>query len=232
MKTINAFLAFLLLTTVAFGRVPEANKNGKEVKNSVTKMKRYGVKSAVVEYEISGAKTGTEKLIFDDWGAKEVKYENGKIAVSGFTVEDNRMTIIEGDWTYKIDLKSKTGTKIKTPYLDEMKQAAGSEDLTVVGERIMKKMGGKIIGQEVLLGKRCDIWEIESVGTKSWVWEWITLKTEVKFMGNSILVKAVKVDVNTSLPSNTFDIPEGVSISEGSPANSILDMIKNKSKKN
>lgn len=232
MRIIKTFSLLMLALNVACGSTTDDKKiDGQPENGSETEYKRYGIKSAIVEYEIHGMRTGTEKLLFDNWGAKEAKYEKGKISVAGFTVEDNKLSITDGEWTYTIDLKANTGSKIKTPFIDKMAEAAGTNDLTEIGERIMRSMGGKIIGQEEILGKQCDIWEIKSAGSKSWVWNWVTLKTEVNFMGNSITITAVRFEEDASIPASTFEIPDNVTISDGPDLNSIMNMIKGGAKK-
>ena len=57
-------------------------------------------------------------------------------------------------------------------------------------------MGGKKIGTEKFLGKQTDIWEIKQMGTKSWVWKGVTLKTESNMMGMKINIVATKISEN------------------------------------
>ncbi len=70
------------------------------------------------------------------------------------------------------------------------------QDLTEVGEKMLKQMGGKEIGSEKFLGKPTDIWEIKQMGTKAWVWKGVPLKTELNMMGMKINVVATKISEN------------------------------------
>lgn len=142
--------------------------------------KRYKLKKAHVEYQISGSmQSGSEHLYFDDWGKREAKYTSLTIKVSGFTQENHKATFLEGKWIYAVDLTSKTGTKQE----NEMFKDLSDEELADLGKQTMIQMGGKKIGTETILGKRCEVWDIPKAGSKTWLWNWIPLKTEVNMGG-------------------------------------------------
>ncbi len=160
---------------------------------SDAKMKRYGVKQACIEYTVSGdMQSGTEVLYFDHWGAREAKYEMKTIKVGPMKTEENKVTYMEGSMAYTVNLKDNTGSKMENPMLKGFE----GQDLSEVGEKMMKQMGGKKIGSEKFLGKQCDIWEIKQMGTKSWVWKGVPMKTELNMMGMKINVVATKISEN------------------------------------
>jgi len=149
----------------------------------------------------------------------------------GISVKENKLTIIDGEWTYNINLDQNSGTKIKTPFVEQIIENTGNKDLTDFGEQMMKNMGGKITGKESVLGKECDIWEIKNLGTKVWVWNWIPLKSDANLMGQKITQTATKIDAGASVPAEKLNIPSGVSISDGADLNSIMNKIKRGDKK-
>ncbi|MGD8305823.1 MAG: hypothetical protein PVF17_04140, partial [Ignavibacteria bacterium] len=51
------------------GNVPDLNNRPK--KFSIADKKIFGVKSGIIEYQITGSQEGTRKLYFDDWGRKQ-----------------------------------------------------------------------------------------------------------------------------------------------------------------
>jgi outer membrane lipoprotein-sorting protein len=230
MRSFNFFLLTVFCFTAINCTALENEQQNPETEatsnNAAVSYKRYGVEQGMVEYELSGAKTGKQSLYFIDWGMKEAKYETGEIKMMSITVKENRLNILDGEWTYGIDLDKNTGTKMKTPLLEELVENSKSGDLTDVGEDMLKKMGGRKIGQENILGKNCDIWEVKSVGTKTWVWNYVPLKTETIFMGQTIKITATKVDFNTSIPADKFKIPSDVTITEGLDVKSLLDKMK------
>jgi len=74
------------------------------------------------------------------------------------------------------------------------------EDLNEVGKKMMEAWGGKIIGKGKVLGKECDIWEISDMGTKTWIWNWIPLKT-VTSMGMIITTEATEISEKCDKPA-------------------------------
>lgn len=74
--------------------------------------KRY-----LVEYEMSGMQKGTETVYFDRWGWREAKYTNSDLSIAGISRKESRLSLMDGEWLYTIDLERRTGTKIKNTLL-------------------------------------------------------------------------------------------------------------------
>lgn len=161
---------------------------------------------------------------------RKANYITAETSIGGFSIKENKITILDGEWTYNIDLDKKSGSKIKTQLLYELIETAGDKDLGELGEEMLIRMGGKKIGKDEMLGKTCDIWELQSLNTRSWVWNWITLKTEAKLMGITVIKTATKIDANASIPEEKFKIPAGIVISEGVHPGSILNKLKGNKK--
>ena len=83
--------------------------------------------------------------------------------------EENKVTYMEGAMAYTVNLKDNTGSKMENPMLKGFE----GQDLTEVGEKMMKQMG-----------------------TKSWVWKGVPMKTELNMMGIKINVVATKISEN------------------------------------
>ncbi len=166
--------------------------------NAASSKQRYSLKQACIEYKIIGDMfSGTEKLYFDSYGMREAKYSYQNIKVMGMTKENNTgvFTNYEEDGIiYTYDYKTKTGTKMKNPLQDAFKE----QDMKDVGKKMVEQMGGKKTGTGKILGKQCDIWEIKNMGSKTWIWNWIPLKTETNMMGMKMTIEATKI-------SETFD---------------------------
>ncbi len=189
MRKLQILIAIVLLAAFAACNQTTAEDEGGG-NGSDSKMKRYGVKQACIEYTVSGdMQSGTEVLYFDQWGAREAKYEMKTTKVGPMKTEENKVTFMEGAMAYTVNLKDNTGSKMENPMLKSFE----GQDLTEVGEKMMKQMGGKKIGSEKLLGKQTDIWEIKQMGTKSWVWKGVPLKTELNMMGMKISIVATKI---------------------------------------
>lgn len=158
---------------------------------------RYGLPQAFIEYKISGGMfAGSEQLYFDQYGRREAKYTQQQIKVMGMNQETHTATFTDFNEgvIYTYDFNTKSGTRMDNPLQDAFRQ----QDIREVGEKMMLQMGGRKIGTGEVLGRPCDIWEIKSMGTKTWVWKWISLKTETNMMGNTMTIEAIKI-------SETYD---------------------------
>lgn len=191
------------------------DKNSPEKKTTSTDFsKRYGIKSAIIEYVITGSQSGTKTLYFEDWGMKQAEYTNSVIQIAGFSKNINLLNIIKDDSNYIIDMDRKTGTKTKNPIKKLIAELQNQKSFGEFGEQALLKSGAMKIGQEKFLDKECDIYEIKNTGTRMWIWKWIPLKTITKVGGVEINSFAKNIEVNVSIPSEKFDIPDNISITE------------------
>lgn len=202
--------------------------SGTASSQSLAGVKRYQIKSGVVEYTLSGTRKGTETIYFDNWGMREAKYTQAEMSMMGFTQKQNTLTLLDGETTYNIDLDTKTGTKMETPILKEL--AANNKDLTDAGEKMMKSMGGVKIGTEVVLGKTCDVWEIKNMQSKTWVWKNVPLKTQVNMANMQMTMIAIKFEDGAAIPADKLKIPSDVTITEGVDMKKMLEGLKAKKK--
>ena len=186
---------------------------------------RYKVRSAIVNYKVTGMQEGTETLYFDRWGMREARYTETEIKMMGMGVKTHNLTLLDGEFTYAVDLIKKTGTKAKTPMMEALMRKAESEnrDLTDVCRDMMVQMGGKVVGEEEILGKNCQIWEIGNMKTKTWIWNGIALKSETSMMGTQTS-EATSIEIDVDIPEDKLTLPSDISMSDiGNP----MDMIKN-----
>jgi len=211
------FLAFFLLA-------------GWSVDSFGQELRRYKIRSGIIEYKMSGMQTGAETIYFDRWGMREAKYTQTEIKVASMSVKQNQYSLLDGEWTYTVDLDKKTGTKMPTPLWKELTGAAKREgkDASEIGKEMLARMGGRRIGTETLLGKSCEVWEIKSMNAKSWIWQGVTLKTEVNMMGKLMTTEAVRLQDNVNVPEEKLALPKDVKIIEGANP---MDVLKNLKKK-
>mgnify|MGYP000436370338 FL=1 len=176
--------------------------------------KRYGIKSAIVEYTITGSQSGTKTLYFDNWGMRQAEYTNSVLEIGNFSKSINILNIVKDDANYIIDLERKTGTKTKNPVKKLVAELQNQKSFGEFGEQILLKAGAMKIGQEEFLDKDCEIYEIKNTGTKMWIWKWIPLKTITKLGGVEINSVAKKIEVNVNVPEEKFTPPDNVTITE------------------
>jgi hypothetical protein len=162
-------------------------------------IKRYGLKEGCIKYKITGNMGGISKIsgeeerCFDNYGAREVVIQNQKSTTMGMTQVTHTATytdLSEGGTIYVVDLSTDppTGTRTEHPMIKSIQEESSQQ----IGKKMMEAWGGKIIGKEKVLGKECDIWEISDMGTKTWIWNWITLKTATS-MGMIVTTEATEI---------------------------------------
>lgn len=190
--------------------------------------KRYGVKSAIVEYTVTGSQSGTKILYFEKWGMRQAEYTNSVLQIAGFTKSINLLNILADDSNIIIDLNKGTGTKTKNPVKKLISELQNQKSFGEFGEQILLKSGAMKIGKEKFLDRDCDIYEIKNAGTRIWVWKWIPMKTITKTSGIEINSIAKKIDINIPVPEEKFRVPENVTLTEVDLDN-IEDYLRQKS---
>lgn len=216
MKKILLF-SVTLITAITFlscgdGRKDESDNSPKGSASDF--QKRYGIKSGVIEYIITGSQEGTKTLYFDSWGMRQAEYTRSILNVGKFTKSLNLVNIIDGEFQYMINIDQNSGTKTRNPILKAIEQLKDQKGFNEFGEQMLLSVGANKIGSENFLGKDCDVYEMKSTGTKLWVWEWITLKSETQSGGIKINLTATRINEGGSVPSEKFKIPEKVVLNE------------------
>ena len=65
------------------------------------------------------------------------------------------------------------------------------------------------------MGKLCKVWNVDKKEQKFWLWNWLALKSETKTNVNEILLTAVSMNLDVPIPSEKFQIPEGIQYIQG-----------------
>ncbi len=249
-KTVAIVISTLFM--LACGGNPETkteskgnpDSSAKELKKTDKTLKRYEVKSGIIEYQTSttgnvmGFKItgrGTKKLIFKNFGTKEIIEEEKTENNMGETTHTHSLTKFDNGVIYTVDFDRKT--IVKGDESGVYKSLAGkNSSLLETGEEMMKAMGGKKTGKGEVLSYTCDIWEI--MGQKIWIYKGVTLKTEGDMLGIKVFEKAVKIDFNIDIADSYFNLPDfpvqeitdtNPEINTGEGAKENLQKIKNMS---
>ena len=219
MKIMKKTLLFSIIILFSLIITNCGDNNKEDVDNSSKKassvfQKRFGIKSGVIEYIITGSQEGTKTLYFDDWGMKQAEYTRSVLSVGGFTKSLNIVNIIDGEYQYMINMDQNSGTKTRNPILKAIENLKNQKGFNEFGEQMILSEGFNKIGKEEFLGKDCDIYERENTGTKTWVWEWLTLKSITRSGGIDINLAATRINEGGSVPNSKFKIPDNVVLNE------------------
>ena len=174
--------------------------------------KRYEVKSGIVTYKVEGGgsilgfstkTTGTHKLYFKDWGNVEVRQEDEKETSMGKTTQQHTLQKIDHGTVYSVKEREKIIIKQDIGMLKQMDK--NGKNMSAMGKDMMKQMGGKKVGTGKVLGYPCEIWEI--MGSKTWIYKGVPLKTEANIMGFKHLDIATSAKFNVSVSNKHFALP-------------------------
>jgi len=221
-KLLPAFLMLLILVVQPAcsnneNKTPEnitTKKSKKEKKIFITDQKIYGIKSGIIEYEITGSQTGTKKLYFDDWGRKQAEFTNSTIKVGKYTKHSNLLKITKGDWQYIINLENKTGLKRENPVIEKIIELKNQTNYGEFGEQLLLISGGFESGGEIVADKKCKIFEFKKQNSKNWIWNWLMLKSETKRGKINITVVAKNIEENVFIADTVFNPPKNILIIE------------------
>ena len=221
-KLLPALLMFLILLFQPAcsndeNKTPEnitTKKSKKEKKLFITDQKIYGIKSGIIEYEITGSQTGTKKLYFDDWGRKQAEFTNSTIKVGKYTKHSNLLKITKGDWQYIINLENNTGLKRENPVIEKIIELKNQTNYGEFGEQLLLISGGYESGGDIVADKKCKIFEFKKQNSKSWIWNWLMLKSETKRGNINITVVAKNIEENVFIADTVFNPPLNILIFE------------------
>lgn len=189
------------------------NKNVKK-RFSVSDKKIFGIKSGIIEYNITGSQTGNKKLYFDEWGRMQAEFSNSTISVGKYSKHSNLLKITKNDRQYVINLDNKTGTKRENPIIEKMMELGEQINYGDFGEQLILIDGGYESGSDEVMDKNCKVFQFSKQNKTWWVWNWILLKSEIKRGNVNININATDIKTNVEMPENIFSIPDDVLITE------------------
>lgn len=213
--TMKKYLLPILITILSFSLLScgdNASEDGADGNSKTLKERRYSIRSAIVEYDISGSQEGSKTIYFDDWGMRQAEESNTTITVGEFSKTANLLSITVGEWQYTINQDTKTGTKSKSQLLEIKEELEGQKYFGELGEQMLIKMGGQKIGEERFMDKDCVVYNFKNLRMKAWYWNWILLKSETSSGPVNITVTARSLKENVSIPKEVFAVPEGVTL--------------------
>ncbi len=182
MKMVKIYLFLLLLLFALNIEVNAQSQN------------HYLIKSAGVNFVYSGDFTGTEQLLFDNYGANELLVKKLRTAKGGEIV--NTKFVRTKDTMVEINLRN---NKRKITPLSSGKTA--NETLNMLNAGNFKKSG-----LETIAGYTCQKYTGE-MGIIC-IWKGIVLKSEITVADKKMIKTAVLVDTVSDLKPSLFTINE------------------------
>ncbi len=201
------FVAMVLLSLL----VEECEKKSQSKETSATtipdSLKRYPFRSAIIELHYGGSASGKEMIYIDVFGLKEATLDSLTMKMMEMEKPSYKMQIRNRDSLFQIDFVRGTATKgANAP------NATDEKAMSSMGEEMAKGMGMKKKAKEdVVAGQKCTVWTSEEMGTESWLWNNITLKSKARVGDDTILLETVALNVDVPVPPST-SIPQAESI--------------------
>lgn len=184
--------------------------------------KRYQIKTGMILYDVSTTGTapglttktnGIFRLVFDDWGAKELKEEDlTEIQTGDFYDKRERhsMTKLDYGTVYTVNFDENLTYQTRDSTID-MAIAKGV-DMSDQSLDAIKEMKAKKIGTDTVVGYKCDIWQIHD--QIICMHKGIPLSVTIKADGFTSTRIAQVVNMDKALDPKEFELPRFDILSE------------------
>ncbi len=166
----------------------------------------YDVKTSSFDNRFKSQVEGIARLIFDNWGAKELKEEDvSEVQAGDFNESKSRHTLyLEDNATiYSVDFDEKKIYKSRD--LDLLTAIVQKKDLSDESIKSLERLGAKKVGVEKIAGYECDVWEYND--QQICLYKGVPLKIVIKNAGFISTRVAVKASFDIPIPPKEFELP-------------------------
>lgn len=167
----------------------------------------YGIDHAAIEYEISGAEKGAETLYFDQWGMRQARFKSADTTKWGFL---NTITLNLAEQIIFIDPNKNLGQKKVDEKLKQLLADPKATSAGLLSLQSVTMMGGKKIADENVSNWACEVWEVESMKLKLWLWNGIIIRSQAQTPEGQINYLVIKIDDVTVVDEAVFTVPPGI----------------------
>ena len=175
-------------------------------------VKLYGVENASITYTYSGAGEGTKTHILANYGMYQKLEDNMTYSFNGQPRKIHQLDITSDTAQYSVDLKEMKGTKrsFDTTRLNALIKDFTDEERADFQAAYILRGGGKLVGEETILGKPCSIYEVGFSAIRVSLWNGITLNMTAVMGEDTIRMTATEIDLDFTPTVAMFTPPEGV----------------------
>jgi len=190
--------------------------------NSQNQLKRYNVKSGIIQYKITmngkvmGSTitgSGTESLYFKNWGSLELVEEQSeqitKVKFFGKekteTTSTHTIVKLDNGESYHANFETKQIFLRRDMAMDLNKEFAKG-DVNKTGMEMLESIGGEKIGNENFLGFDCEVWDIN--GAKQLMYKGAVLRLEMKTLGITTIKEATSAKFDVTVADSNFKLPD------------------------
>lgn len=192
-------------TTIEIGQ--PGQRNAQEM--AAAGFKRYGIEKGIFTFRLYGAVTGYEILYFDHWGWREGRYIRTKTDVGSFQETTNKVQYLDGERRYEYDPETNVAHYFDSPQIQASSEKYQTKDMTIVGDEMLKNMGGVPVGMDKVKDVECQVWKIENIRTTLCMAYGITMREE-SFTSNIPVSRiAISTKLDVDVPEDKMTVPEG-----------------------
>lgn len=182
----------------------------------------YDFETARITYDISGSSQGTSDVIIKG-NKKFIHNQITQNRPNGEVIEMDTIFVQDGPTLYTLDAKSKSGSRVKTTFYDELSSLSPTERRArIVGDALRDNRDAKEQIQDPLTpektdtiaGQTCDVYRNKNIETC--LWQGIPLRTVASLPEYAIQTTTVasKVELNQPISDSEFEVPQGYQITE------------------
>ncbi len=199
-RLISCILFFLLVISYA---------NADSIKSATRRYPKS--KAGIIKYNVSGTKTGTEVVYYEDWGRREAIYTKSTVDLRGVIVDRNTLTLLEdnGRWINNIDLNARTGIRMRNPRYKEYVGKSRIE-LENTKKKSLKDAGARRAEIEMVIGRPCFVWTVQYNGNEIYLWNGIVLKKITGSGYSETTTVATEITESVNIPEEKFTIPPDI----------------------
>ena len=185
-----------------------------ELRDDPPAVKLYAVKDISIEYEYSGAAKGTKTHLIANYGMYQKMEDNLSYDLDGSKRDIHVIDITADTLQFHINMAEKTGTRRSFDLTKLQKLVTGytEKELEDFQQAYIVRGGGKVIGTETILDKKCTVYELAISGVVVSLWKSITMRTKIKMGDKEIVMTAVDMDESFSPDAEMFLPPKNVKI--------------------
>jgi hypothetical protein len=194
-------------------------------------------KDGIVHYSVTGSINGSKTMYIKDYGKRRVIYTNTQNKFMRKNTDSDKIEYITSKWTYEIDLKKRTTTKL--PNLNYLLFKKYNKLVKKKRKIIEKNLNKKFKKDKInILGYNCNITSINGILTYKATNKNLILKTQTSILGFNKTVLATKIE-KKPIDTDIFTLPKNLEIINSSDklkklnkkANDIISALLNKKDK-
>lgn len=173
---------------------------------------KYPFQSGKIQYIIEGSTHGIRTICWDDFGYKEVIFEESETLLFGNLEKCNKTILTIGNSIFEWKENENTVLQTNNPLFEIwVENGYTSDSINVFCDKVLQLLGYEYVGNEKVMGRDCAVFKgIDSV----WVWKGFLLKSSLRLLETKTICTAVRFETNINLNNNIFTVPHEYSIKQ------------------